>query len=75
MKKELNITNDCELLGFIYSLYAKEWLVTCSTFEDFINFINFELTERHKEVLKVEWDVKERILATQEKKFNNNFIF
>ena len=41
------------------------------SFEDFVNFIDFELTERHKEVLKVEWDIKEMILATQEKKFNN----
>jgi hypothetical protein len=74
MKRELNITNDCEMIGFLYSIYTKEWLIDCATFDDFINLIAFELTERNKEVLKIEWDIKEEIISTK-KKFNNNFIF
>ena len=64
-KQRIETTQQSELIGFLYSIYPKEWLTDCQTFNDFLNVIDFELTEYQKRIMLNEWNKKEEIISYQ----------
>ena len=76
-KNTIDSTSQSSIIGFLYSLYPKEWLITCQTFNDFLNVIDFELTEYQKKIMFTEWKIKEEILSYQKQPLTEkeSFIF
>lgn len=65
-KIDLTSLSNEEAFGFVYEIYAKEFLLS-NTWDEFINEITptYELTRRQISFIETEWKIKEGILKEQ----------
>lgn len=66
MKNKIDLTelDNTKMFGFIYSIYAKEWLIDSPEYEMFEAEIEKTciLSDFQKRYLRAEWNIKEEIL-------------
>ena len=65
MKNLKNITQKKVFYGYIYPVFAKEFLIECQTYEQFARVVSnvFILTPEQWNSVLLEWEIKEDILS------------